>query len=157
VTVDTNRMKTLAAAAAAFLVLAPAAQADVSSSISNLANAGASFHSTVVADAQKLAADAQSLQGTTDKAAGKALLQGDLAKLKADLQAWHQTLDSARGQLKSDLQAFKSTKPSKDQIQATKQSLEQLHASLKSERVDVQSANQAAKTALEALRLSFKK
>src|SRR3954451_20821266 len=119
-------MKITAAAAAAFLVLAPAAQADVSGSIQNLASAGGSFHSTVVADAQKLAADAQSLQGMTDKAAGKALLQTDLAKLKADLDAWHQTLDSARGQLKTDLQALKGTKPGKDQMQATKQSLEQL-------------------------------
>jgi predicted nucleic acid-binding Zn-ribbon protein len=95
--------------------------------------------------------------GSTNKTAGKLLLTADLAKLKADMQSAHSALEADRGQLKSDVQALRGTKPGKDAIAALKTALQQLRSSSQAERQDVKSAGEAATQALQALKASFKK
>jgi opacity protein-like surface antigen len=140
--------KTLTAVVACAAFLAPAALADVNGSIQKLSNDAASYHGVLVADAQHLMADVQSLTGSKDKAAAKTLLTADLQKVKTDMQAAHQALEADRGRLQADVQALKGTKPSKAGAQALRQSLQQLRASVQAERQDVKSSNDAARQAL---------
>jgi hypothetical protein len=72
--------KTLTAVVACAALFAPVAGADVNGSIQKLSGDAASYHGLLLADAQKLVTDAQSLVGTTNKTAGKALLMADLAR-----------------------------------------------------------------------------
>jgi hypothetical protein len=149
--------KTLTAVAACAAFLAPAALGDVNGSIQKLSGDASSYHALLVGDAQKLGSDAQSLTGSTDKAAAKTLLTADLTKIKTDMQAAHTALQADRGQLQTDLQSLKGTKPGKDQVQALRTALQQLRTSTEAERLDVKTANDAARQAVQALRTSFHK
>jgi hypothetical protein len=111
------------------------------------------LHSTVLADAQKISADVQALQGSTDRATVRQTLQADWKKIQADRAQLWPTVQSDWAQLKTDLAAVRASKTGKGQL---KPLLQQANAQLAQERDAVKTALQAAHQAAQALRDSLK-
>src|SRR5436190_21888062 len=72
---------------------------------------------TIVADAQKLTADATAAKGGT-KAQAKASVKPDVTKLHADLSAAKTLLEADKAQLKVDVAAAKQVKGAKKALKA---------------------------------------
>jgi chromosome segregation ATPase len=121
--------------------------------IQKLVSDATTLHSTVLADAQKISADVQSLQGSTDRAAARQTLKADAQKIKADRAQLWPTVQADWAQLKTDLQAVRDSKTGKGQL---KPLLQQAKAQLAQERDAVKTALQAAHQAAQGLRNSLK-
>ena len=145
-----------AATTAATLFAGPAAAqtdpaAAVQADVTKLLADASARHDTLIADAQKLTSDAQSLQGAAKNDARKAI-RADLKQLRSDRRATRQTLRADWKQLKTDLKAARKAKVAA----SLKSQLQQLHATLKQERLEVRQALAAAHQAVQALRASLK-
>jgi hypothetical protein len=149
---------TLLVTALALAVLAPAATAQgdpaaaVKADLAKLVSDADARHDVVIADANKLAADAQAAKGGT-KAAARAAIKADLAKLRADRKAAAEVVKADRAQLKTDLAAAKDAKA----LKGLRSSLKEARTALKQQRAEVKAALQAAHQAVKELRASFKK
>jgi len=159
---DVERMKkTIALLAAAVLVVAAgavSARADgdpvaaAKADVQQLVTDATALHSTVVADAQKITADAQSLQGTTDVEAARETLKADVQKLRADRQQLVPPVLADWKQLRTDLEAVRAAHAGTADLRST---LEQARETLRQEREDVRTALEAARQAMRALRQSL--
>ncbi len=135
----------------------PAAFADtdplaaVKADIAKLTTDATARHDLVVADAQKLGADAEAAIGTPRKTA-LATIKADRAKLKSDREAATATVKADRAQLKTDVAAVHAAKTGKGQMKALLQPLRTL---LQQQRTEIKSALQAAHDAVKALRASY--
>jgi len=127
--------------------------ATAQATIQKLVTDATTLHSTVLADAQKISADVQSLQGSTDRATVRTTLTADAQKIKADRDQLWPTVQADWAQLKTDLQAVKTSKTGKGQL---KPLLQQANAQLAQERDAVKTALQSAHQAAQALRDSLK-
>jgi hypothetical protein len=125
------------------------AQADIQKLVSD----ATTLHSTVLADAQKISADVQALQGSTDRATVRQTLTADAQKVKADRDQLWPTVQADWAQLKTDLQAVRTSKTGKGQL---KPLLQQANAQLAQERDAVKTELQSAHQAAQALRASLK-
>jgi hypothetical protein len=151
--------KPILAALAAALVLVPAALASDPSSaltadLQKLSTDRAAMHATVLADIQKLTADAQAAAGSNDKSSVKSTLQADVQKLNADLRSGAQTMQVDRRQTMQDLQAAKQAGV---KLGSLKTQLQQLKQLFQQDKAAAQQDLQAAKQALDALKQSFHK
>jgi uncharacterized protein (DUF342 family) len=110
-------------------------------------------HDQMVADANKLAADAHAAKGSNRKAA-KAAIRPDIIKLKADLAAARAVIHADHAQLKSDLAGLKGTKGARKELHL---SLQSTRAAIHAANADARDALQKARAAVRDLRASFKK
>lgn len=127
--------------------------ATAQATIQKLVSDATTLHSTVLADAQKISSDVQSLQGSTDRATVRATLTADAQKIKADRDQLWPTVQADWAQLKTDLQAVKDSKTGKGQL---KPLLQAANAQLAQERDAVKTALASAHQAAQALRDSLK-
>ena len=104
-------------------------------------------HDIVVADANKLASDLQSLVAAKDRQGAKATLQADLAQLRTDRQAALAVLAADRQQVQQDLAALRAAKVKPGDLKAVLQQADQAFKALKQ---DVDAALGAAKAAEQA-------
>ena len=111
-----------------------------------------SLHSAVLADAQKISSDVQSLQGSTDRRTIRQTLLADVQKVQSDRQSLLPAVQADWTQLKTDIQAAHQSKTGKGQL---KPLLQQANQQLAQERDAVETALQAAHQALQALRQSL--
>jgi hypothetical protein len=153
--------KLVLVAAALALLAAPAALAAddptvaaVKTDLQKLLDDAKAKHDTLIADAQQLQTDVQSVTSTSDRASVKATVQADLQKLRSDRQAAITQLQADREQLKKDLQAVHAAKAGKGQL---KPLLQQAAATLKQEHQETVAAVQAAKQAEQQALAALKK
>jgi predicted nucleic acid-binding Zn-ribbon protein len=145
-----------AAGLAAFPALAPADTAPVATVKADLAKLQsnvATARTTLVGDAQKLAADANAAKGTSRKAA-RAAIKPDLQKLHSDLAAARATIKADHAQLRSDLAAAKQVKGAAKELKPV---LASTRASVKQLRSEIRSELAKARQAVKDLRASFTK
>jgi len=112
------------------------------------------LHDTIKADADKISADVQTLQGTTDRKAARATLRADWQKVLSDRQQLKPAVDADWAQLESDLGALRSAKAGSADLKAL---LQQAHQALATQRDAVKQSLTAAHDAAKALRDSLKK
>jgi cobalamin-dependent methionine synthase I len=151
--------KTLAAAAVlgvvAFVPAALAADdplAAVKTDIAKLQTDFSSAHDTLIADAQKLQADAALIK-PGNKDAAKAALTADWAQLKSDFAAKHTVMQADWTQLHADFEAARAAKSgTKDDRAALRDAAKQMHDAFQTGRAQVHEAVQAARAAIEAAR-----
>jgi ABC-type transporter MlaC component len=156
---DMKKTLTLVTMALVLGVLAPSAAladadpvAAVKADVAKLLSDASARHDVVIADANKLAADAEAAKGGT-KAAARATIKADLAKLRADRKAAAVILKADRAQLKTDLEAAKEAKA----LKGLRGTLKDARDTLKQQRAEVKQALEAAHAAVKELRASFKK
>ena len=106
----------------------------------------------MLADAQKISSDVQSLQGTTNRQTIRQTLQADMQKVQSDRQSLLPAVQADWTQLKTDLQAVRQSKTGKGQL---KPLVDQANQQLAQERDAVKTALQAAHQAAQALRQSL--
>jgi hypothetical protein len=111
-------------------------------------------HDTIVADAQQLQADVQSLRGATDKAAAKAAVKADLDRLRADRDALAAALKPDRERLAADMKVALGSQEGRLALRGL---LKQTIESLKQERQSTRAAIGAARQAEQAVVHSFRK
>jgi len=105
--------------------------AAVQADVQKLTADAGTLHSTVLADAQRISADVQSLQGA-DRKTVVTTLKADAQKLRSDRQQLAPAVQADRQALMSDLQAVRQAKAGKgSQLKGV---LQQLHAALQQER-----------------------
>lgn len=109
-------------------------------------------HDLVIADAQKLQADAQAALGGKRKDV-KVTIKADVAKLRSDRTAAAAAVKADRAQLKADVKAAREAKAGKGQLESL---LQPVRAQLKQQRAEIKAALQSARQAVKALRASFK-
>ncbi len=111
-------------------------------------------HDTVVADAQKLQADATSLLGTSDKKAARATIKADAKKLTTD---WHSLLATCladRAQLRSDIAAARQAGAGDHgQLRLL---VRQANLSIRATNLEMRAAVARARAAVVGLRASFR-
>lgn len=127
--------------------------ATVQADVQKLVSDATALHSAILADAQKISADVQALQGTTDKATVRATLKADWQKVQSDRQQLLPPVQADWTQLKADVGAARAAKAGKGQLAPM---LKQANEALAQQRAAVQQALQAAHQAAEALRQSLK-
>jgi chromosome segregation ATPase len=152
------RKKILVLAAVVLAVGAGAARADDSvgtakTDLQKLVTDATTLHNTVLADAQKISADVQSLQGSTDRQTIAQTLQADVQKVQSDRAQLVPAVQADWAQLKTDLQAVRQSKSGNGEL---KPLLQQANQQLSQERDSVQTALQSARQAAQALRQSLK-
>ncbi len=128
--------------------------AAVQADVQKLVTDATLLHSTIEADAQKISADVQSLQGSTDKATIRATLKADWQKVQADRAQLWPPVQADWAQLKTDIQAVHAAKAGKGQLEPL---LKQANEALAAQRAAVKQALDAAHQAAQALRDSLKK
>jgi hypothetical protein len=143
----------VAAGAGAAVARADDPVATAQATLQKLVSDATTLQSTVLADAQKISADVQALQGSTSRATIRQTLQADAQKITADRAQLLPAVQSDWAQLKTDLAAVKSSKTGKGQL---KPLLQQANAQLAQERDAVKAALQSAHQAAQALRASLK-
>lgn len=151
--------KTLAAAAvlgvAIFVPTALAADdplAAVNTDIAKLQADFTSTHDVLLADAQKLQADA-ALFKPGNKDAAKAAIKADWTQLKSDFEAKHVTMQADWKQLQTDLAAARSAKAgTKADRTALRDAIHAMEATFRDGRAQVHEAIQAAHAAIQAAR-----
>ncbi|MHB8643137.1 MAG: hypothetical protein ACYDA3_09670 [Gaiellaceae bacterium] len=128
--------------------------AAVQADVQKLVTDATLLHSTIEADAQKISADVQALQGTTTKATVQATLKADWQKVQADRAQLWPPVQADWAQLKTDVAAAHAAKAGKGQL---KPLLVQANQALAQQRAAVKQALDAAHQAAQALRQSLKK
>jgi hypothetical protein len=111
------------------------------------------LHSTVQADAEKISADVQSLQGSTNRVTIRTTLQADAQKVQADRAQLVPPVAADWAQLQTDVQAARAAKAGQGQL---KPLLQQANQALAQQRAAVKQALDAAHQAAQALRQSLK-
>lgn len=109
-------------------------------------------HDTVVADAQKLAADAASLAGTTDKQAARAEIKADATKLTGDWKSLVATCLADRKQLRQDVQAAVQGGAAKRDLRLL---VRQANLEIRLTNLDMREAVATARLAVVKLRQGF--
>jgi hypothetical protein len=111
-------------------------------------------HDTVVADAQKLQADATGFLGTSDKKAARATIKADAQKLTTD---WHSLLAvclADRAQLHQDIAAARAAGAGGDgQLRLI---VRQANLTIRATNLEMRAAVARARAAVVGLRESFK-
>jgi hypothetical protein len=111
-------------------------------------------HDAVVADAQKLQADATAFVGTTDKKAARAAIKVDAQKLTAD---WHSLLSvclADRVQLRADIAAARAAHAGEHgQLRLL---VRQANLSIRATNLEMRAAVARARAAVVGLRVSFR-
>ena len=156
-------MRTFLLLAAAVLALAAGAtiaQADsdpaaaVKADLQKLVADATTLHSTIQADAAKISAEVQALQGSTDPKTVRATLQADWKQVQTDRARLLPPVQADGARLKQDLAAVHAAKAGSADLRAA---VKQAHDMLVQERADARQALQAAHDAAQALRQSLKK
>lgn len=149
----------LAVVAGSVGVAAPAALADtdplaaVRADVAKVEADATARHDLVIADAQKLQADAQAAAGGT-KDAAKATIQADRQKLWSDRAQATETVRADRAQLRTDLAAVHAAKAGGNGV--LEDLLRPMRTQLRQQHREIVSAIHEARRAVRTLRHSFK-
>jgi hypothetical protein len=108
-------------------------------------------HDAVLADAQKLQTDAQSLVGS-DKATAKAMIQADVLKLTGDWRSLLSVCVTDRAKLRSDIDAAKTAGADKGQIRTL---VRVANLQIRASNLEMRAGVLKARAAVFALRQSF--
>jgi hypothetical protein len=110
-------------------------------------------HDAVVADAQKLQADATSLTGTSDKQAARATIKADAQKLTADWRSLLSVCLADRVQLRADIAAARQAHAGgHGQLRLL---VRQANLSIRATNLEMRAAVARARAAVVGLRASF--
>lgn len=145
------------AVVAAALIVPVAAFADdpvstVQADIAKLKSDVQTKHDTVLADAQKLEADADALAGTSDKKAARQTIKADAQKLGSDWKSLLATCLADRAQLHKDVLAAKDAGVPKHQVRLL---VRQANLEIRLVNLDMRSAVAKARLAVVKMRESF--
>jgi hypothetical protein len=111
-------------------------------------------HDSVVADAQTLMTDANSLVGTSDKQAARATIKADAVKLTGDWKSLLAVCLADRAQLRVDILAARQATPGGNrQLRLV---VRQANLELRATNLEMRAAVARARAAVVALRVSFK-
>ncbi|MGD0272638.1 MAG: hypothetical protein ABSB96_02775 [Gaiellaceae bacterium] len=146
----------VAVAAVAFSpTLAVAASSDpvgtVNADIAKLQTDFTAAHDTLIADANKLQADAQLLTGS-DKTQAKATIKADFQQLRSDFQSSRTTMHADWAQLRSDYAAAHNGQLSRSDRVNLRLAVRQLKVILRQGRAEVHQAIMAARKAIRSAR-----
>jgi hypothetical protein len=114
--------------------------------LSSLQGTVATAHDTLLADLGKVTTDAGNLQSTTDRAAVRAALRGDLQTFRVDRRSAFRSIHAARLQVRADVKAARAANVDPSTIRPLLRD-----AALK-DRAAVQEVRQAAREARRAVR-----
>jgi len=146
----------LAAAALASSALAGSSApvpASIQADITKTSTDVKTLHDTIVADANKIQADVQSLTGSIDRSQIKSTLSADLQQLASDRKSANDTIKADWQQLQSDWQAAHAADETKGQIAPLVKEMVSSNLAL---RADLQQAVKSAREAIQGLRASLK-
>lgn len=143
------------AAVACFPTLAVADSSDPVATVNaDIAKLQADFtvvHDTLIADANKLQADAQLLTGS-DKTQAKATIKADFQQLRSDFQSARVTMHADWAQLRSDYAAAHNGQLSRADRVNLRLAIRQLQVTLRQGRAEVHQAIMAARKAIRSAR-----
>ena len=140
------------AVAAPVAALADDPTATVQADIAKLKSDVQTKHDTVVADAQKLEADATSLVGTSDKKAARDTIKADVTQLVTDWKSLLQVCLADRQQLRDDVKAAIDGGASKQDVRML---VREAQLEIRAANLDMREAVTKARLAVVKLRQSF--
>ena len=142
----------VAAAFVPFVALADDSLASINADIAQLQSDVKTKHDAVLANAQTLQNDAQSLAGS-DKATAKATIRADVLKLSTDWQSLLSVCLSDRAKLQSDIAAARAAGAGTGQIRPL---VHEANLQIRSSNLEMRAGVAKARAAVFTLRQSFR-